>query len=267
MAITKYVPGKRLKGPFPEDERQIKLVVAYDGTGFFGYQKQAHHETIQEHLENALSKICNEPIVVYGISRTDAGVHAKGQIVSFFTTGSIPAENVARATIAFLPPTIMVRSAEEVPREWRARHTMVGKEYVYRLHVSPVEDPITMRYHWHIKKSLNFDVMREGAAHLLGTHDFTTFKGANGNPAEPIRTIHSIDIRVEGESVTIHFIGDGFLYNMVRNLTGLLVDIGLGKRKASDVPKYIEARDRKVIGKTAPAKGLCLERVIFEEER
>ncbi len=255
-----------MKGPFPEDERQIKLVVAYDGTDFYGYQKQANHETVQENLEYALSKICNEPIVVYGVSRTDAGVHARGQIVSFFTTGSIPAENVARAAIAFLPPTIVIRSAKEVPREWRARHTMVGKEYVYRLHVSPVEDPITMRYHWHIKKPLDFDAMREGASHLLGTHDFTTFKGANGNPADPIRTIHSIGIRVEGESVNIHFIGDGFLYNMVRNLTGLLVDIGLGKRKASDVPAYIEAKDRREIGKTAPAKGLCLEKVIFEDE-
>lgn len=248
-------------------QRNIRLIVAYDGTELNGYQSQVNGITVQDCLEAALTKVCNEPISIYGASRTDAGVHARFQVVTFFTTGSIPAENLTRALIAHLPPFIVIRKAEEIPLYWRPRWRIVGKEYIYTIHNDVIEDPISMRYHWHVKKPLNRAAMMEAAKALEGTHDFTTLQGANSTPANPVKTMFAVTLRFIGPTVYIHVIGDGFLYHMVRNIAGLLVDVGLGRFAPSQVPDLIAARDRRVIGKTAPPQGLCLEEIFFNEGR
>lgn len=293
IATNGLVVDKRMR----PGERHIRLIVAYDGTQLAGYQRQPADKglTVQGCLEAALSKVCNEPITIYGSSRTDAGVHAQFQVVTFFTVGSIPVDNLTRALIAHLPEAIVVRQAEELPRNWSMRSQIKGKAYSYRIHNHPIQNPLTARYQWHIKKPLDIEAMRLGAAALIGTHDFTSLKGANTTPANPIKTIYALAVeRVPdgggglplsgcGErglgstaedaalawtgDITIRVIGDGFLYHMVRNIAGLLVDIGLGKRQAQDVPAYLAAKNRSLLGKTAPAQGLCLEEVFFDDER
>lgn len=248
-------------------QRNIRLIVAYDGTELNGYQSQVNGITVQDCLEAALTKVCNEPISIYGASRTDAGVHARFQVVTFFTTGSIPAENLTRALITHLPPFIVIRKAEEIPLDWRPRWRIVGKEYIYTIHNDVIEDPISMRYHWHVKKPLNRAAMMEAAKALEGTHDFTTLQGANSTPANPVKTMFAVTLRFIWPTVYIHVIGDGFLYHMVRNIAGLLVDVGLGRFAPSQVPDLIAARNRRVIGKTAPPQGLCLEEIFFNEGR
>lgn len=248
-------------------QRNIRLIVAYDGTELNGYQSQQNGITVQDCLESALSLVCNEPISIYGASRTDAGVHAQFQVVTFFTTGRIPVENLTRALIAHLPPYIVIRGAEEIPLDWKPRWNIVGKEYVYTIHNDIIEDPLTMRYHWHVKKPLCHESILQGACLLEGTHDFTTLQGANSTPANPVKTIFAVAPRFEGKTLRIHVVGDGFLYHMVRNIAGLLVDVGLGRIEAASIPELLARRDRRCIGKTAPAQGLCLEEIFFDEVR
>ncbi len=248
-------------------KRNIRLIVAYDGTTLSGYQRQANGPTVQGFLEEALSKVCNEPIMIYGASRTDAGVHARFQVVTFFTTGRIPVENLLRALIAHLPPYIVVTGAEEIPLDWKPRWNIVGKEYVYIIRNHPVEDPLHMRYHWHVKKPLSLSLMGLAARELEGTHDFTTLQGTNSTPANPVKTIYAITPILEGHMIKLHVIGDGFLYHMVRNIAGLLVDVGLGKIEPSQIGHLLSQKDRRLIGKTAPAQGLFLEEIFFTPQR
>lgn len=249
--------------------RNIQIIVAYDGTDLAGYQKQPNDKglTVQGCLEYGLSRICNEPIQIYGASRTDAGVHAKFQVCTFQTSGTIPVENIPRAMIAHIPKDIVVIEAIEIPLDWKPRWNIYGKEYVYTIHNQLIADPLTQRYHWHVKKPLNIVRMQAAGNELVGTHDFTTLKGTNSTPADSVKTILGIHVEAKGAHVTISVVGDGFLYHMVRNIAGLLVDVGLGRRKVEDIKGYLEAKDRRVIGKTAPAQGLCLEEIFFTEER
>ncbi|WP_251442943.1 tRNA pseudouridine(38-40) synthase TruA [Veillonella intestinalis] len=248
-------------------QRNIRLIVAYDGTELNGYQSQQNGITVQDCLEKALSRVCNEPISIYGASRTDAGVHACFQVVTFFTSGRIPVENLTRALIAHLPPYIVIRRAEEIPLDWKPRWNIVGKEYVYTIYNDIVADPLNMRYHWHVKKPLNHEAILLAARYLEGTHDFTTLQGANSTPANPVKTIYAVVPLFAGDTLRLHVIGDGFLYHMVRNIAGLIVDVGLGRIQPEAIPDLLAQRDRRCIGKTAPAQGLCLEEIFFDEIR
>lgn len=248
-----------------QQKRNIRLIVAYDGTELHGYQRQLNGYTVQQALEESLSKVCNEPINIYGASRTDAGVHAKFQVVTFFTTGKIPAGNLKKALIAHLPPYIVIKEAEEISLDWKPRWAIVGKQYVYTIHNSEIEEPLSMRYHWLVKKPLNIEQMRVGAEFLEGTHDFTTLQGTGSTMANPVKTLYEISVIGRKENVYLHVYGNGFLYHMVRNIAGLLVDIGLGRRQAVEIPNYLAGKNRHLIGRTAPAKGLCLERIFFSD--
>ncbi len=248
------------------EERNIRLIVAYDGTDLHGYQRQKKHITVQEELEKALSKVCNEDITVYGSSRTDSGVHAKYQVITFFTKGNIPVENLKRALIAFLPLDIVVQKAEEVPIDWRPRWNTFGKKYSYTIHNHELQNPLTRRYHWHVKYPLDIELMQKGARLLEGTHNFTTLAGTNSTPQDPVKTIYMIHIEKNEDKIVISVLGDGFLYHMVRNIAGLLVDIGRGHIDYNKIPELLEKEDRRAIGKTAPPQGLCLEKVYFSEE-
>ena len=176
--------------------RNIRLIVAYDGTDLAGYQKQSADKgiTVQGALEKALSIICAESIQIYGASRTDAGVHARFQVCAFQTSGSIPVENIPRATIAHLPKDIVVTEAIEIPLDWKPRNHIFGKEYIYSIYNREIADPIGQRYYWHIKKMLDVEAMRQGGKVLEGTHDFSTLKGANTTPVDPVKTIYAIGI-------------------------------------------------------------------------
>lgn len=246
--------------------RNIRLVIAYDGTELKGYQWQPEGMTVQAELERALSIVCDEPITIYGASRTDAGVHANFQVASFLTRGTIPAENLLRALIAHLPPFIVVKRAEEVELDWKPRWRQCGKKYSYTIHNALTEDPLHMRFHWHVKKPLDIEAMREAAVYLVGTHDFSTFQGKNSTPANPEKTIWGLFIYKDKEKLRIEVYGDGFLYHMVRNIAGYLVDIGLGRKDARATSTYLEGKNRQLIGKTAPPQGLCLEAIFFTPE-
>lgn len=247
-------------------ERNIRLIVAYDGTDLHGYQRQKNGLTVQEALETALAKVCNEEITVYGSSRTDSGVHARYQVVTFFTKGNIPTENLTRALIAHLPKSIVITAAQEVPNEWRIRHNNFGKKYIYTLYNKIIADPLRQRFHWHVKKPLDIEMMKKAGKILLGKHNFTAFAGKNSTPQDPNKTIYAINIVEINNQIEIHVIGDGFLYHMVRNIAGMLVDVGLGRMSLDHVKRALEEQNRKLLGKTAPAQGLCLEKVYFTEE-
>lgn len=246
-------------------ERNIRLIVAYDGTDLHGYQRQENGMTVQEALETALSKVCNEKVTVYGSSRTDSGVHARYQVVTFFTKGSIPAKNLTRALIAHLPKSIVVTEASEVPIDWRVRHHNFGKKYIYTIYNHEIADPIRQRYHWHVKKPLDLNKMRAAAKIILGKHNFTTFAGKNSTPQDPNKTIYAVEILEINGQIELHVIGDGFLYHMVRNIAGMLVDVGLGRMTLDKVEEALAAQNRTLLGKTAPAQGLCLEKVYFTQ--
>ena len=249
--------------------RNIRLIVAYDGTDLAGYQKQSADKgiTVQGALEKALSIICAEPIQIYGASRTDAGVHARFQVCAFRTSGSIPVENIPRATIAHLPKDIVVTEAIEIPLDWKPRNNIFGKEYIYSIYNREIADPIGQRYHWHVKKPLDIEAMRRAGKALEGTHDFSTLKGANTTPVDPVKTIYAVGIVEKNGHIDISVVGDGFLYHMVRNIAGLLVDVGLGRKSVARIPELLAAKDRKKIGKTAPAQGLVLEEIFFTPDR
>lgn len=249
------------------ESKTIQLTVAYDGTELCGYQRQVNGPTVQGYLEAALSKVCNEPITIYGSSRTDAGVHARGQLVAFQTTGRIPVDNLPRALIAHLPPYIVVKEAILLPADWTPKEYIKGKQYIYTIHNDMVQDPLSLRYQCHVRKPLSLETMQAAAQYLEGTHDFSTFRGHNTTPQDPVKTIFGIVLSKMGPTIQIHVLGDGFLYHMVRNLAGFLIDVGLGVYEVEAVSAILEAKDRSCIGKTAPAQGLCLEEVFLSEAR
>lgn len=248
-------------------KKNICLIVAYDGTDFHGFQRQTNAESIQRCLEDALSSIFHSPITIYGAARTDAGVHARGQVVNFYGKGSIPTERIPYAMKGYLPSEIAVLSAKEMPEHFSVRHDNKGKHYRYSIVNSRIHDPFMLRYAWFIRKPLDRQAMREGANMLLGTHDFSAFEGNNTTPMNPVKTMYAIHFQERGAVLDIDVVGDGFLYHMVRNIAGGLVDLGLHRITPKRFKEILEGLDRTKLGATAPAQGLCLEEVFYEEQR
>lgn len=247
-----------------KDTRKIKLVVSYDGTAYHGFQRQANALTIQEVLEERLAKIFGHPITITGAGRTDAGVHAYGQVVSFLTTGSIPVHKIPLAAKSVLPSDIVVLHAEMVAPEFHARKSAKSKIYVYRLYLHDMPSPFYRNYAWHINRALEICDMHEAAQILVGTHDFSAFRAAGGEAVNPVRTILEASCSRQGDMAEFTFWGTGFLYHMVRNLVGTLVDVGLGKITAGDFARILKSRDRKQAGITAPPQGLYLKSVLYD---
>lgn len=246
--------------------RRIKLTLSYDGTAYRGFQVQPNGPTIQSVLEEALSRLLQETVRVGAAGRTDAGVHAREQVVDFSDSGSRPLETVLRGGNALLPPDIRILTASEAPPSFDARHDAREKEYRYFLHVSPVASPFFLRYAWHIEKPLNLDAMGEGLDHLVGEHDFASFRGQGCTAKTTVRTIFRAELAEEIPS--LHFIriaGNGFLRHMVRNLVGTLVDVGKGKIPAARMLELLSVRDRAQAGPTAPAHGLFLWSVSYPD--
>lgn len=243
--------------------RNIKLTVAYDGTAYNGFQRQINGIGIQQVLEAKLTRLFGHDIRIYGAGRTDAGVHAYGQVVNFHTTGSIPVDRIDVGSRCLLPHDIVIIGAEEVDEKFHAQYTAVSKIYVYKIYPHVKPNPFLRNYAWHIWKKINIPAIQEAAQIIVGTHDFSAFRASGGAPISPVRTIMAVDCQFDGDIFEMSFWGTGFLYHMVRNLTGTLAEVGLGYRSVQDFKNILESRERKKAGITAPAHGLYLKEVRY----
>ena len=233
--------------------QNYKLTLCYDGTRYRGWQKQGNTaQTIQAKLETLLSRALDQPIEAAGSGRTDAGVHARRQVCSFRAeTGKSCAEILALLR-QYLPEDIGALSLETAPERFHARLSAVRKTYVYRIWNSDVPCVFERKYTYREPRALDLDAMRRAAEPLLGRHDFSAFSSGRKTGRAATRTLESVSIERDGEEVRITFTGDGFLYNMVRILTGTLLEVGLGERRAEDIPAVLASRDRPRSGFTAP---------------
>jgi tRNA pseudouridine38-40 synthase len=252
--------------------RNIRLIVAYDGTDFFGWQRQPNVPTIQGEIETAIEKIVGAKITLYGSGRTDTGVHAVGQVANFKTSGAIPCENLLKALNNLLPLSVRVKKTEEVAESFHARYDARAKTYRYRILCSPVASPFIGRYVHHYSYPLDHYRMAAAARVLIGEHDFTSFAASEGPIEDPplhdkgnVRTIFSSQIIWRPRTSILGYTvrGSGFLHHMVRNIVGTLLDVGRGKLTPQDVLAILNARDRTQAGPTAPASGLCLAKVEY----
>lgn len=257
-------------------ERNFLLTIEYDGTGFFGWQRQPDKPTVQGTLEQALSTVLGREISINGTSRTDAGVHAYGQRASFRGEFGIPSDRLAFAVNNRLaggmkgktvPGPVRITEVKEMPLDFHARFDAKGKTYIYRIRNCGIPDVFQRNYCYQIARPLDVQAMREGAEFITGTHDFACFQASGGHERETtVRTVYRLEVVKEGQDIYIVITGDGFLYNMVRIITGTLVEIGLGKRLPESAAEAIESKERKNAGHTAPPQGLYLKRVYYEVE-
>lgn len=245
--------------------RTIKIVVAYDGSGYHGFQKQKDILTVQGVVEVVLAKLCGEAVVTAGSGRTDAGVHALAQTLTFTTNGRIPCANMVRAAASLLPPDIVLVSAEEVAEGFHARFSAKWKTYEYKLLVNEHDNPFMVRYAWQLREQLDVKAMNEAAQLLLGTHDFSAFRSTGSVDSSPIKTIYAAQWQHCGEEIIFRISGDGFLYHMVRNLVWSLVQVGLGRRSSDDFAAELAAQRCEFLNEPAPAQGLYLAQVGYNE--
>ena len=243
--------------------RNIKLTIAYDGTAYKGWQVQKNARTVQEELERAISAFFGGKHTLYGASRTDAGVHALAQVANFKTPSGIPVSRIPFALNSVIPEDIAVKKAEEAEPGFHSRFAALSKSYRYHIFNSKSRDPFRERYSCRVPYVLDVPLMRKEAAFLKGRHDFRSFQASDKRERSSVRTIKSIEVKKRGSSVTIDVEGDGFLYNMVRNIAGTLIDIGRGYLAPGSVSRILKAGDRTKAGPTAPAKGLFLVRVKY----
>ena len=238
--------------------KRIKLTVAYDGTNYCGWQIQPNGITIEEVLNKKLSKLTGEEIRVIGASRTDSGVHARGNVAVFDTDTTIPPDRLAYALNRRMPEDIVIVKSEEVPADWHPRYCDTVKTYEYHILNTRVPDPIRRRTTYFVSYSLDLENMRRAAGYLLGEHDFASFCNVRTNAEDTVRTVYDLDILENGEELTIRIRGNGFLYNMVRIIVGTLLRVGRGFYTPEQVKDILEARDRQAAGVTAPPHGLVL---------
>ena len=238
--------------------KRIKLTVAYDGTNYCGWQIQPNGITIEEVLNKKLSKLTGEEIRVIGASRTDSGVHARGNVAVFDTDTTIPPDRLAYALNRRMPEDIVIVKSEEVPADWHPRYCDTVKTYEYHILNTRVPDPIRRRTTYFVSYSLDLENMRRAAGYLLGEHDFASFCNVRTNAEDTVRTVYDLDILENGEELTIRIRGNGFLYNMVRIIVGTLLRVGRGFYTPEQVKDILEARDRQAAGVTAPPHGLIL---------
>jgi tRNA pseudouridine38-40 synthase len=250
--------------------RRLRLVLEYDGSDFAGWQIQPEQRSVQGTVEEALREITGESRRIFPAGRTDAGVHARGQVAHFDCESELATPALERALNAVLPRDIAVRAIDGVAPDFHARHAATGKIYVYRILNRVAPSPVRARYSWHMRAPLDVAAMAEAARSVVGTHDFSAFRSARGGPREdenPRRTLYRLDVTPEGDDeIQIVAHGRSFLRHMVRNLTGTLVEIGRGKHPPSALAAILASGDRMKAAPSAPAQGLCLERVLYTDE-
>jgi len=245
--------------------RNIRMILEYDGTAYAGWQRQKNGLSIQQVLEEKVAVMTGETVKVVGSGRTDAGVHALAQVAHFRTASAIPARNFLLGLNSLLPGDIAVIRLDEVPDDFHARHSATGKVYLYRILNRPVRSALYRSFAWEIFQPLDVAAMQEAAAHLAGTHDFTSFCTIHSDAPHRVRTIREISIaRNREDFIGITVEAEGFLRYMVRIIAGTLVEVGKGHRQPGDIPAVLSARDRAAAGITAPARGLFLKEVRYE---
>jgi len=238
--------------------RKIKLTIQYDGSRYSGWQIQPGKRTIQGELVEALSNLVGIRTHIHGASRTDAGVSALGQVGLFEIDSPIPTENFAKAINGRLPHEIVVTSAEEVSRDFDLLGNVKSKLYRYTIYTGRYRPVLRLNQCWHIPKKLDAGAMNQAAQYLVGKKDFKSLASAADRRESSVRTIFSCDVTAEDKWIYVNVEGDGFLYNMVRNIVGTLVEIGLGRWKPEKINEILEAKDRTAAGRLAPPQGLCL---------
>lgn len=245
--------------------KRILLTVEYDGTNYAGWQRQINGLAVQQVLEEALKEATGEHIVVTGASRTDAGVHARGQAVHFDTTSSIPPDKFPFVLNTKLPRDIRVLTGREVPADFHARFMTCGKQYTFRYVNSRHGSALRRNSHVHVPLPLDADLMRTAAQDLLGTHDFAAFQASGGTAKTTVRTIHRVELSTHEDDIFFVIEGNAFLYNMVRIIAGTLIEIGLHRRAPDAFARAFHSLDRLDLGVTAPPHGLELTRVDYPE--
>ena len=243
-----------------------KLTIAYEGTHYHGWQAQPNDISIQAKIEEALAIILQEPVKIIGSGRTDSGVHAIGQVAHFHTEKPVQMNRILFALNSLLPKDIRVTAVEFIPEGFHAQHHAKSKIYRYHLYLDKVLNPFRRSFVWHTPSPFDQELLKQAIKEFLGTHDFTSFsneahKGVAAH--DPIRTIYRIDVIQEEGGIALEFEGDGFLYKMVRNIVGTLVECATGRRSPLDIPKIIQAKDRRLAGMAAPPQGLFLVKVHY----
>jgi len=245
--------------------KRYKATIAYDGSGFAGYQVQPDSRTVQQELMKVLKTIHKgETVQVVASGRTDAKVHATGQVIHFDSPFNIPLSGWLKALNVLLPEDIRVHAIAEADPSFHARYHTSGKTYRYKWDRSPIISPFTRNYMVHVKQRPDVEQMRIAAEAILGTHDFSSFCAANTGVVDKVRTVRRLELEEHGEELHMVIEGSGFLYNMVRIIAGTLMEVGTGRRAASDLAGIVAAADRSKAGKTAAAHGLYLEHVAYK---
>lgn len=244
--------------------KRFKMIVAYDGTNYNGFARQPNGITIQETLEEAISKIVQHEVRTLGAGRTDQGVHAKGQCVTFDSETRVPEEKLAKAINSQLPLDISVKSVEEVSMDFQPRFGAKRKTYRYQILNSQVRDPFLYKYSLQYPYKMDIERMQEAANQMVGEHDFACFCSAGSSVKDTVREIYSIEIKKHEDLITVDICGNGFLYNMVRIIIGTLLHVNEGKLSTGDIIKIINGKDRQKAGPTVPPQGLTMLDIIYE---
>jgi tRNA pseudouridine38-40 synthase len=244
--------------------RNIKILIEYDGTNYCGWQRQKNGISIQELVEKAVCEITGEDISIIGSSRTDAGVHAKAMAANFHTSSKIPVDRFPPALNTKLPNDIVVFAAQEVPVDFHSRYSARGKRYSYSILNTPYPSAIMGRYTAYCPYKLDFDKMKEASFYFIGTHDFSAFRSMGSSVKTSVRTVNYLELVREKDCIVMYIEADGFLYNMVRIIAGTLIEIGKGKKEPKSIADILNSHNRSMAGQTAPASGLCLEKIYYE---
>lgn len=243
--------------------RNIKVKIEYDGKNFNGWQKQPDKLNIQGEIERAIFEVTGEQTDVIASGRTDAGVHSLGQTANFKIENEMPIDKIPLAINSKLKKTIRIQTAEEVDERFHSRYSCKGKKYRYIINNAPIESALYRDYELHISQKLDIEKMREAIKYFIGEHDFSAFKSSGTSSKNSVREIYSAEIIDDGARLKIELTGNGFLYNMVRIISGTLVEVGMGKIEPKQIPEIIESKDRGMAGRTLPPQGLYLVEVYY----
>lgn len=245
--------------------RNIKAIIEYDGTNYHGFQIQVKQNipTIQGVLESCLMRVLKEPVKVTGAGRTDAGVHAEGQVINFFTNTKIPLERLPLALNCQLPEDIVIKSVEKATADFHAQYAAQGKYYIYRIYNQRIPSVFHRHFTYFVPYGLDFEMIREGCSLFVGTHNFKSFSASGTTVKSFERTIYSFELVQKGDLWEFHIQGNGFLYNMVRIIIGTLLEVGKGKRNLDSIRQALIEEHRTLAGQTAPPQGLTLKKVFY----
>lgn len=243
---------------------RVYLKIAYDGTSYHGWQSQEGQDTVQGKIEECLLALTKSPVELMGASRTDAGVHALGNVAVFDTDFSIPADRYSFALNDMLPDDIRIVESKEVSENFNPRFDAIKKTYEYRIYNGPILLPTERLYAFHYRGNIDVPAMERGAKCLLGEHDFTSLSSVHAQVKTRVRTIYDCNVKQEGDFIKVTVTGNGFLYNMVRIIAGTLLEVGIGRLSSEEIPDIIESKDRTKAGRTLPPEGLRLVEIKYD---